>query len=125
MTEIHDTLGERHLTHGSYKDTAETSQSIKSFMCTTKNWRDLTDAQREALDLIATKIARILNGDPTQEEHWHDISGYATLVYDEVRHRKVDDKQADILEEYLEQGIKEAANVVAERGAEQARRILK
>jgi hypothetical protein len=30
--------------------------------------------------MIQHKIARILNGDPTYTDNWHDIAGYATLV---------------------------------------------
>jgi hypothetical protein len=36
--------------------------------------------QREALDMILHKIARIVNGNPNETDHWHDIAGYATLV---------------------------------------------
>lgn len=40
----------------------------------------LTDVQRESIDLIATKLARICCGDPNHRDHWDDIAGYATLV---------------------------------------------
>ena len=36
--------------------------------------------QREALEMIQHKVARILNGDPTYTDNWIDIAGYATLV---------------------------------------------
>ena len=29
--------------------------------------------------MIATKVARILNGDATDPEHWNDVAGYARL----------------------------------------------
>jgi hypothetical protein len=29
------------------------------------------------LEMIAHKIARVLNGNPDHHDHWHDISGYA------------------------------------------------
>lgn len=32
------------------------------------------------LEMIAHKIARILNGDPNYADNWHDIAGYATLI---------------------------------------------
>jgi len=35
--------------------------------------------QREALDQIAAKIARILCGDANYADHWHDIASYAQL----------------------------------------------
>jgi hypothetical protein len=40
--------------------------------------------QREALDMIAHKIGRILNGDPDYSDSWRDIAGYATLVADRL-----------------------------------------
>jgi hypothetical protein len=46
------------------------------------NWGDLTDDKREALEMIAHKIGRILNGDPEYKDSWHDIIGYARLVED-------------------------------------------
>ena len=46
----------------------------------TANWEALTEVQHEALEHIATKIARILSGDPNHADHWNDIQGYARLV---------------------------------------------
>ena len=43
-------------------------------------WRKLADDQREALEMTAHKIGRILNGDPNYIDSWHDISGYVRLV---------------------------------------------
>jgi hypothetical protein len=42
--------------------------------------KELDSDQLEALDMIAHKIARILNGDPNYADNWIDIAGYATLV---------------------------------------------
>jgi hypothetical protein len=36
--------------------------------------------QREALDQIAVKLARILSGDPTCADDWRDLAGYAWLA---------------------------------------------
>ena len=47
-------------------------------------WKKLTTYQRESLIVIAQKIARILNGNPNEPDHWHDIAGYATLVEKEL-----------------------------------------
>lgn len=43
-------------------------------------WSRLAPDQAQALDTIADKIARILNGDPNYDDNWRDIAGYATLV---------------------------------------------
>ncbi len=49
-------------------------------MRTTPGWKRLSNAQREGLEMVQHKIARMLNGDPTYLDNIVDISGYATLV---------------------------------------------
>jgi hypothetical protein len=44
------------------------------------SWDKLTYAQREGLEMIQHKIARMLNGDPTYKDNLVDVIGYATLV---------------------------------------------
>lgn len=46
---------------------------------------DLDPDQREALEMIAHKIARILNGDPNYADSWVDIAGYAKLIADRLQ----------------------------------------
>ena len=82
---IHDTLVEREKTHGSFKSHAELSQHLKSILKERRTaWEELYDMQREALEMICHKMARIINGNPHEADHWHDISGYATLVADQL-----------------------------------------
>ena len=76
---IQDTLAEREQTHGSFQAHAELSQALKRTMHCSDNWRSLSDEQREALEMIQHKVARVLNGNPNHADHWHDIAGYATL----------------------------------------------
>jgi hypothetical protein len=76
---IDDLLKDKEATHGSFDDTATIAQTLKAVMRRGKNWEHLPPASKEALELIATKAARILNGDATDPEHWLDISGYAKL----------------------------------------------
>lgn len=84
MADIEDTLAQRQQTHGYFPDVALTSHNIKYAMSTEPEWGKLTYYQREALTVIAQKIARILNGNPNEPDHWHDIAGYATLVEKEL-----------------------------------------
>lgn len=49
------------------------------------NWESLSSDKKEALEMIAHKIARILNGDPNYADSWHDIVGYAKLVEDSLQ----------------------------------------
>lgn len=81
---IDDTLAERGSRYGLFKDHAAVTQGIKSAMAEGKNWAALDSSKKEALEMIAHKIGRILNGDPGYHDSWHDIVGYAKLVADEI-----------------------------------------
>lgn len=39
-----------------------------------------TLAERESLEMVQHKIARILNGNPDYTDSWHDVGGYVALV---------------------------------------------
>lgn len=78
-TTVNDTLAERQKTHGHFSDHATTCQAIKSVMKTSDGWDGLCAEHKEALEMITHKIARILSGDPSYKDHWHDIGGYAAL----------------------------------------------
>lgn len=80
--EIADTLAEREKSYGDYSGVARTSQTLKLFYRATEHWDSLNCQQRESLDMIASKIARILNGNPHHKDSWHDIAGYAKLAED-------------------------------------------
>ena len=71
-------LNERETTHGDFKLTAEYAQGFKDIIKERES--SLSELQKEALDMISSKMARILCGDPNEPDHWKDIAGYATLV---------------------------------------------
>lgn len=79
-------LNERERTHGDFTDTARIATGLKRqiryelSLRQKRNQPSLTERQLESLDLIATKIARIISGDAANPEHWDDIAGYAKLV---------------------------------------------
>ena len=73
-------IGERHETHGDYTNTAQVSQHLKTTMRNARNWARLSNDKRESLDLIMTKVARIMSGEPNEPDHWLDIEGYARLA---------------------------------------------
>ena len=77
---IEDTLIERQQTHGDYTETARLAQELKETLRAGFAYGDLSSSHREALDLIATKLARILSGNPREPDHWRDIAGYARLA---------------------------------------------
>jgi hypothetical protein len=78
--EIEKTLAERGKRYGTFTGHSAISQDIKRIMRKTSGWSAMQDDQREALDMIAHKIGRILNGDPNYADSWHDLEGYARLV---------------------------------------------
>ncbi len=79
-TEIDTTLNERGERYGDFKTHADITQNLKEVMQLTPKWRLLSNDKKEALEMLAHKIGRILNGDPEYRDSWHDISGYARLV---------------------------------------------
>lgn len=72
-------LDDRGRTNGDYYYMSNLAQSLKDVMRRSANWDRITTMQRESLELMATKISRILTGDPDFADHWDDISGYAQL----------------------------------------------
>ena len=82
---IDTTLTERGKRYGEFGGHARITQSIKSVMVGSPNWWTMAPDQREALDMIAHKIGRILNGDPDYHDSWHDIIGYTKLVADRLQ----------------------------------------
>ena len=77
---VQNTLNEREDRYGSFSGHAGIAQALKRVMHDSPKWTLLYPDQKEALEMIQHKIARILNGDPFYMDSWHDISGYATLV---------------------------------------------
>lgn len=82
--DIADTLAERGNRYGDFPGHARITQNIKRAMRDSPNWASMTDQQREALEMLAHKIGRILNGDPKYHDSWHDIIGYTKPVADEL-----------------------------------------
>ena len=87
---VDDTLKERGSRYGDFTDHARIAQELQDTMRGAANpfgggnnsheWERLSAVQKQALTVIADKIARILSGDPNYADNWHDIQGYARLV---------------------------------------------
>ncbi len=80
-----DIIQIRESTHGDWKVQSRKAQEIKGLFATQSEGFLFSTSQKEALDLIATKLSRIMTGDPNEPEHWLDIAGYATLVYNDLK----------------------------------------
>lgn len=82
---IEEILAEREKTHGDFRIHAAITDAIKFHMHTSNKWSYLSPTQREALDMTAHKIGRMLAGNPDHKDHWDDIAGYTTLVARELK----------------------------------------
>lgn len=86
---VEDTLKERGARYGDFYSHASICQAIKeAYSFENENFYSLPVDMRQALETIADKIARILNGDPNYPDNWHDIQGYAKLVEDRLLKEK-------------------------------------
>lgn len=81
---LDETLAQRHATYGAFKDNAQCAQSLKQLMRTMPGWGELDYDQCEALEMIASKISRILGGNPDYADSWRDIAGFAKLIEDRL-----------------------------------------
>jgi len=103
MSEVEETLKERGDRYGDFSDHARIAQGLQDLMRSYKKvsatfsgegighvnveekpWDKLDPVKRQALTVMADKIARILSGDPEYADNWHDIQGYAKLVEDRL-----------------------------------------
>mgnify|MGYP001447795042 FL=1 len=84
MKDVTETLGLRENRYGEFRNVSATSQWLKDIMRSGASWKGMEPFMQESLDLIANKLARIVNGDPFYDDSWHDIGGYAKLVEIEI-----------------------------------------
>ena len=87
--EVDQTIKEREDKYGgSFLEQSQIAQNLKTALKDSPNWSRMRVDQREALEMIATKISRILYGDPNYIDSWHDIVGYARLIERELQERQ-------------------------------------
>jgi hypothetical protein len=80
-------LNERGQRYGKFIDHAGISQRLKSVMkrgMGRDKWKSLRSDQKEAIEMICHKLARVANGDPDYADSWMDIAGYSKLVADRL-----------------------------------------
>ena len=88
--EVEELLETRGDTYGQYIVVSRISQDIQKIMKSSPNYETMPNYMRESLDMIANKLARILNGDPHYLDSWSDIAGYVTLVKMEIEDHEPD-----------------------------------
>jgi hypothetical protein len=84
---VENILNERNKTHGDFEQNAKISQELKMVIEQGLTYNKLTSVEAEALSMICHKVGRILSGNPHYQDHWDDISGYATLVSKQIKSR--------------------------------------
>ena len=82
MSSFDKMLLDRGAVYGDYAKQAECAQNIKKAIWFAESDHDLEPYHFETLDMIATKISRIVCGDPNHADSWLDIAGYATKAHE-------------------------------------------
>ena len=85
--DVDDILDKRAATYGSFINVALFAQEMKELIRSALDEQNagLQADHQEALDMITSKIARIIIGDSNHIDSWIDIAGYPTLVADRLQ----------------------------------------
>uniref|UniRef100_A0AB39C8U9 DUF6378 domain-containing protein n=1 Tax=Acinetobacter phage vB_AbaM-SPB TaxID=3236747 RepID=A0AB39C8U9_9CAUD len=76
---VEGTLAERQKTYGCFEDVATvTEEIIKALKI--GNYDNMPNPHKMAMYMIASKMARLANGDHNHLDSWHDIGGYSKLI---------------------------------------------
>lgn len=85
MNNVDETLEERGSRYGSFVDVSQVTMDLFGVLCERMEGREEFRAYHvESLHMICNKMARAVCGDPMYADNWHDISGYARLVENEI-----------------------------------------
>lgn len=89
---VEATLAERHGQYGPYVTVSAISQSLKKVVHESPNYKFMPPPMKESLDMICNKMARILTGNYYLHDTWHDVSGYAKLISNEIERMNKNDE---------------------------------
>ena len=78
--EFDDNIRDKQAFNGSMADISQIAQALKFALRRGKNWDTLSMGAKEVLELMATRIARILSGDPNSAEHWNKLAALARAI---------------------------------------------
>lgn len=77
--------------YGPFEDNAMFMQALKELFRVQPGWRRMSDLHKEAFDMFAIKLGRIITGnDPNFLDNWADIEGYAKRVQMCIADKKVE-----------------------------------
>lgn len=94
---VGEIIKDRQPRYGSFKQRALIVQSLKNVMQSAPNWAVLSADQRQALEMMAEKVSRILNGNHNDLDSWRDASGYPQLIVDRLEIEQRDEFAGDQL----------------------------
>jgi len=82
MAKIEEALLERKNMYGDFEDHARISQELKHLfeIQLEEKGKKLPPYQKEAVDMVFHKLARVVNGDNYYIDSWRDIVGYMQRV---------------------------------------------
>lgn len=88
---IDNIMEERGSTYGDFGNQAMCAQTLKQILHGHAHRHNvsLSVEQKEAIDMLATKLSRIVNGNPNKVDSWRDIEGYAKLIADRLEKHAV------------------------------------
>ena len=90
--DMNEILRQRLKTYGSYETQAKIAANIKNLF-THATHSDVV--LKDAWDMIATKMARIANGEPRYVDSWADIAGYALLAVEHIKQNDLKPSDGD------------------------------
>lgn len=79
-----ETLNDREEKYGDFGRLADAIQAMKNVARSAPGWLAMNAVQREAMDMVMVKQARLLYGDPQVRDSWLDLSGYAHLAVEQM-----------------------------------------
>jgi hypothetical protein len=82
---VEETTTQRKSVYGDFDAEARIADCLIETLVRQPQWYHLRPLHRQALRMIAMKMARIVNGDPEYPDNWHDIAGYATITEQRLR----------------------------------------
>lgn len=81
-SDVDSTLAQRGTRYGKFSDNSMVYMRVMQIVHASPAFQEgrLSPAAYHALGNIATKLSRLLTGDPNYDDNWRDIAGYATLM---------------------------------------------
>lgn len=87
---VQNTLDQRGKSYGDFSDNAKVAQELKALVRKGSSWNAMPPHMKEGLDMILSKVSRMVTADWTHEDNLIDIQGYAKLMQERLP--KVEDK---------------------------------